>query len=321
MDTNAHTVAEKATNDHADLHDVSMFVRVIDAGSFTAAARLLGVPKSSASRRVRQLEDALGVQLVQRSTRHLRLTDAGREYYERVSSALAGVQEAQSAVADLHDRPRGTVRLVAPSEWSGWILAPIVAMFLERYPDIRIDLSLTDRQVDLLREGFDLGLVAGPLPDSSLVTRTIRVIESGLFASQAYLARHGTPETVADLAHHACIVRRPGPTNRLSITSPRGVETVVVTGPVATDDRGFMYEAVRAGIGIGVLPHQGCATHLGLVPVLPDCRLPGFTIHLVHPASRHVPRRVVLFRDFLFEHLDPEGHGMCARAAGRDHTS
>lgn len=314
MAGDGHTVVRNATKARADLNDISVFVRVIEAGSFTAAARQLGVPKSSASRRVRQLEDVLGVQLLQRSTRHLGLTTAGRAYYERVSSALAGMQEAHAAVAELHDRPRGTVRLVAPSEWSGWILAPIIAGFLENYPEIGIDLSLTDRQIDLLREGFDLGLVAGPLPDSSLVTRTIPAIECGLFASRSYLQRHGTPATVADLAQHAFVVQRPGPTARLSITGPGGVETIVVTGRVSTDDRVFMHEAVRAGIGIGALPRKGCATHMELVPVLPDHRLPGFTIHLIHPASRHVPQRVALFRDYLFEHLNPDGHGLCARA-------
>jgi DNA-binding transcriptional LysR family regulator len=321
MATAGNTVAQIATNGRTDLNDISVFVRVIESGSFTAAARQLGVPKSSASRRVRQLEDTLGVQLLQRSTRHLRLTDAGREYYERVSSALAGVDEAHAAVAELQDRPRGTVRLVAPSEWSAWILAPIIAAFIELHPEIRVDLSLTDRQLDLLREGFDLGLVAGPLPDSSLIMRTIPAITCGLFASRGYLERYGTPDSVAELAQHAFVIRRPGPTNRLSLTGPRGVETVVVTGRVSTDDRGFMHEAVRAGLGIGVLPRKGCATQMELESVLPDYALPGFAIHLVHPASRHVPQRVALFRDFLFEHLNPAGSGMCGRAATMAHPT
>lgn len=317
MSVTRHTVAGSATLSQADLNDVSVFVRVIESGSFTAAARQLGVPKSSTSRRVRQLEDTLGVQLLQRSTRHLRLTDAGREYFERVSSALAGLHEAQAAVADLQDHPRGTVRLVAPSEWSGWILAPIVAAFLEQYPEIRVDLSLTDRYVDLLREGFDLGLVVGPLPDSSLITRTIPALESALFASRGYLERHGTPSTVAELTDHAFVVPRPGPTTRLSLVGPDGPRTIVVTGRVSTDDRVFMHEAVRAGLGIGALPRKGCTSDLELVRVLPEHHLPGFTLHLVHPASRHVPQRVALFRDFLFEHLNPEGHGMCGEAQRR----
>ena len=232
-----------------------------------------------------------------------------------MSSALAGVHEAQAAVTEMQDHPRGVVRLAAPSDWSGWILAPIVAMFVERYPEIRIDLSLTDRHIDLVRDGFDSALTAGPLADSALIVRTIETIESGLFASQSYLDRRGTPATVDELRGHAFVLRRPGPTNRLQVTSAGGTETVVVSGAVATDDRGFVYEAVRAGLGIGVLPRQGCATHLGLVPVLPDHRLPGFTTHVVYPASRHIPQRVALFRDFLLEQLDTRGDGACGQAA------
>ena len=304
----------------ADLNAVSVFVTVIEAGSFTAAARQLGLPKSSVSRRVRQLEDELGVQLVHRTTRQLRLTDAGREYFERVSSALAGVDEAQAAVTEMQDHPRGVVRLAAPSDWSGWILAPLVAMFVERYPDIRIDLSLTDRHVDLVRDGFDLALTAGPLADSTLIVRTIETIESGLFASRAYLDRHGTPATVDELRSHLFVLRRPGPTNRLQVTGADGTETVVVSGLVSTDDRGFVYEAVRSGLGIGALPRKGCATHLGLIPVLPEHRLPGFTTHLVYPSSRHVPQRVALFRDFLIEQLDTRGDGACGMAARAERT-
>jgi len=221
-------------------------------------------------------------------------------------------------VAELQDRPRGTVRLVAPSEWSGWILAPIIAAFIDLHPEIRIDLSLTDRQIDLLREGFDLGLVTGHLPDSSLVMRTIPAIECGLFASRTYVERRGTPRDIADLAGHDFVLRRPGPTNRLSLHGAAGVETIVVGGRVSTDDRGFMHEAVRAGLGIGVLPRKGCVTHIQLEPILPEYALPGFAIHLVHPASRHVPQRVALFRDFLFEQLNPAGHGLCAEAAAKE---
>lgn len=297
-----------------DLNSVSVFVSVVEAGSFTAAARALALPKSSISRRVSHLENELGVQLLQRTTRQLRLTDAGREYFERVSSALAGVQEARVAIADLQDRPKGVVRLAASTEWSGWILAPIVALFIDRYPEIRVDLSITDRTVDLVRDGFDLALSSGPLADSSLLVRTIESLESGLFASPDYLAKHGTPTTVADLASHAFVLRRPGPTNRLQLFGP-GTETVVVSGPVTTDDRSFGFEAVRSGLGIGVLPRKGCAGHTGLTHVLPEYRLAGISTHIIYPSARHVPQRVVLFRDFLAEHLNSEGEGLCGLAA------
>jgi DNA-binding transcriptional LysR family regulator len=294
---------------------VSAFVSVVEAGSFTAAARALALPKSSISRRVSHLEDALGVRLLQRTTRQLRLTDAGREYFERVSSALAGVQEAHAAIADLQDRPKGIVRLAASTEWGGWLLAPIVSMFIEQYPEIRVDLSITDRTVDLVKDGFDLALSSGPLADSSLLVRTIESLESGLFAAPAYLEKHGTPASVADLTSHAFILRRPGPTNRLQLFGAK-TETVVVTGPVTTDDRSFGFEAVRAGLGIGVLPIRGCAG-TGLMHLLPSYRLGGISTHIVYPASRHIPQRVVLFREFLAAHLDSHGEGMCGKAAGR----
>lgn len=299
---------------NTDFNAVSVFVSVVEAGSFTAAARLLALPKSSVSRRVKHLEDHLGVQLLQRTTRQLRLTDAGREYFERVSSALAGVEEAQAAISDLQDQPKGVVRLAASTEWGGWILAPIVALFIDRYPEIRVDLSITDRMVDLVKDGFDLALSSGPLADSSLLVRTIESLESGLFAAPAYLAKHGTPRTVAELASHAFVLRRPGPSNRLQLFGAR-TETVVVTGPVTTDDRSFGFEAVRAGLAIGVLPTKGCAGHSGLTHLLPEYRLAGVSTQIVYPASRHVPQRVVLFRDFLVEHLDSRGEGLCGTAA------
>jgi len=303
-----------ATIGHTDFNAVSVFVSVVEAGSFTAAARSLALPKSSVSRRVKHLEDHLGVQLLQRTTRQLRLTDAGREYFERVSSALAGVHEAQNAIADLQDRPKGVVRLAASTEFGGWILAPIVALFIERFPEIRVDLSITDRRVDLVKDGFDLALSSGPLADSSLLVRTIESLESGLFAAPAYLAKHGTPGSVADLASHAFVLRRPGPNNRLQLFGAR-TETVIVTGPVTTDDRSFGFEAVRAGLAIGVLPIRGCAGHTGLTHLLPEYRLAGVSTQIVYPAARHVPQRVVLFRDFLVEHLDSQGKGLCGTAA------
>jgi DNA-binding transcriptional LysR family regulator len=285
----------------ADLNTIAVFVRVVESGGFTAGAKALGIPKSSASRRVKQLEDDLGVRLLQRTTRRLSLTDAGRDYFERVASALAGVQEAQAAVTEQQDVPKGVVRLAAPSDWASWLLAPVIASFVEAHPLIRIDLSLTNRQVDLVRDGFDLALTTGPLTDSSLIVRSFGTITCGLFASESYVARHGLPVTVDDLSAHAFIVVRPGPTDRLRLTGPEGATTVVVKGPVATDDRSFVYEAVRAGAGIGVLPVSGCVTHLRLIRLLPEYDLPGFTSHIVYPSSRHVPQRVALFRDALLE--------------------
>ena len=292
------------TTTHAvgtDLNTIAVFVQVVESGGFTAAALKLGIPKSSASRRVKQLEDDLGVRLLQRTTRKLRLTEAGREYFERVSSALAGVEEAHAAITDQQDAPKGVVRVAAPSDWAGWLLAPVIASFVDRFPQIRIDLSLTDRQVDLVRDGFDLALTTGPLADSSLIVRPIGTMSCGLFASDSYVARHGAPETLDELDAHSFIIPRPGPTARFDLVGPDGTVSVTVRGVVATDDRSFLYEAVRAGVGIGVLPIAGCVSHLKLQRVLPDYERPGFSSQMVFPSTRHLPQRVALFRDALLE--------------------
>ena len=290
-----------ATSSAPDFNTIAVFVKVVESGGFTAGAKALGIPKSSASRRVKQLEDDLGVRLLQRTTRRLSLTEAGREYFERVSNALAGMEEAHAAVSDQQDAPRGIVRVAAPSDWGSWLLAPVVAAFIERYPQIRIDLLLTDRQVDLVRDGFDVALTTGPLADSSLMVRPIGSMACGLFVSDVYVERHGRPQSIEDLHQHNFLVPRPGPTARLQLVGPGGPTSIVVRGSVSTDDRAFRYEAVRAGIGIGVLPVSGCVAHMRLQRVLPDYELPGFASQMIFPSTRHLPLRVGLFRDAILE--------------------
>jgi DNA-binding transcriptional LysR family regulator len=284
----------------SDLNHIAVFVQVVSAGSFSAGARALGIPKSSASRSVRHLEDALGVRLLERTTRRLRLTEAGREYYERVASALAGLNEARAAVMELQDTPKGTVRMAAPAAWGSWLLAPLVAEFVRRYPEIRIDLTLTDGEVDLVRDGFDLALRAGHLEDSSLIVRTVGSVDLGLFASTAYLERRGVPERLADLAQHDVITfRGDGHHDRLRLQGPEGIESIALRGRVETDAFSFVFESVRLGIGIGLLPLGGCVTHMRLERVLPDHLVPGCPCSIVYPSSRHLPQRVRLLRDAL----------------------
>jgi molybdate transport repressor ModE-like protein len=285
-----------------DLNRVAIFAQVASAGSFSAGARALGIPKSSASRAVKQLEDALGVRLLERTTRRLRLTEAGREYYERVAVALSGLDEAQAAVMDLQDTPKGTVRIAAPAAWGSWLLAPLVAHVLQTYPEIHIDLSLTDGDVDLVRDGFDLALRMGRLEDSSLIVRTVGSIDRALFASAAYLERRGTPHQLADLARHDIVVfRGDGHGDRLRLQGPDGIESVAVRGRVETDAQSFVFESVRLGLGIGLLPLGMCVEHMKLVRVLPEFLEPGYTCSIVYPSSRHLPQRVRLLRDALIE--------------------
>jgi DNA-binding transcriptional LysR family regulator len=141
-----------------DLNRVRFFVRVAEAGSFTGAARLSGLPTSSVSRAVAALERELAVRLIQRTTRRLQLTEAGRVYYESVSRALSGMDEAAAAVSELQDAPRGRVRITAPADLGHWLLAPSLVRFATKYPDVQLEVSLTQRIVDLVHEGFDLAL-------------------------------------------------------------------------------------------------------------------------------------------------------------------
>ena len=290
-----------------DLNRVAVFVKVVETASFTAAANALGMPKSSVSRSVSNLEDDLGVRLLQRTTRTLSLTDAGRAYFARARESLSGLDDATTAVKDMGKEPRGVVRVTAPVDMGVAVLGEIVSRFVLRYPHIRVDLSLTARRVDLVEEGFDLALRAGKLEDSSLIARPITFGTSGLFASPAYLKRRGRPKRVEDLASHDCILfrARDGKLTWRLTSAASGDEDVDVTGPVTVDDFSFVQIVVTAGVGIGVVPTLFCvgAVERGeLVRVLPEHEQRGIgRLHLVSPSTRYEPARVTLFRDFVLD--------------------
>ncbi len=295
-----------------DLNRAAIFVRVVDDGGFSAAARTLHLPKSSVSRAVASLEEELGVRLLQRSTRKILLTESGRTFYEGASRGVAGIEEAAAAVADLHGALRGPIRITAPVDAGVWLLAPVVARFVELHPTVHVDLVLTSRLVDLIAEGFDFALRAGALRDSSLVARKLVKLESWLFATPEYLARAGTPTRVSDLRGHACVLFRPVRGRATwTLTGPHGEESVEVTGPVGADDFSFVQQIVLQGTGIGLLPaflgSSGTSTG-ALVHVLPSYKLSGDGIfHLVYPSARHLPQRAVVLRDFLLAELGEAG--------------
>jgi DNA-binding transcriptional LysR family regulator len=309
-----------------DLNRVSAFVRVVHDGSFTAAAKALGLPKSSVSRSVAQLEQDLGIRLLHRTTRQLHLTDAGAAYYERVSRALGDIGEATAAASDTQSELSGVVRVTAPVDLGVWALAPIVARFIRKHPKIRVEISLTGRVVDLVGEGFDLAVRAGPLRDSSLIARRVGDLQSVAYASPKYLQRRGEPNDLADLASHDCVLFRSNSGKarwELARTDDGTLENVEVTGPVASDDLSFVRKAVLAGCGIGVLPTFLCGrAELDgkLVRVLRHWVLRGAVLHIAYPSTRFVPQRVILLREYLLRELGKidkrcEGHRRKAAAA------
>ncbi|GLW89762.1 LysR family transcriptional regulator [Actinokineospora globicatena] len=279
-----------------ELGDVAVFVRVVEAGSFSAAARALWMPKSSVSRRVARLENRLGVRLLHRTTRSLALTDAGRAYHARVSVALAELDSAAGAAADSREAPRGVVRLAARPDVGVEVLPELVAAFLTRYPEVRVEVELSV-SADLVEGGFDLALRAGPGGRGSTRLQDTRF---RLYASPVYLARKGIPQRPTDLADHSCL--RFGDADQWLLHGPRGEVPVPVTGPLAADDLSFVRRAAVAGVGIALLPDPAVAPSVraGLLTlVLPDHHAEGQPLHLVVPSDRHLPSRVAVLRDFL----------------------
>jgi len=296
-----------------DLNLVTAFVRVVEQQSFTSAAKALGLPKSSVSRRVTELEEELGVQLLHRTTRKLALTEAGRSYFEQAERALTELQAAAESATGMDTEARGIVRLTAPVDIGVMGLADLVSEFVREYPDIHVELSLSSKVVDLVAEGFDIAVRAGKTRDASLVARRLGNSALGLYASPEYLKLRGCPRTPADLADHDCVLFR-GKYGKASwrLDGPNGeVANVEVRGQISVDEMLFVRQVVGSGIGIGLLPTIVIATckRVGsLDPVeriLPEFSMGGAEVAVVTPSGPKRPRRVTLLRDFLVERLTP----------------
>lgn len=300
-----NTVASPTT---IDLNDVAVFVRVVDAGGFSRAAKDLGLTKSAVSRRVARLEDALGVRLLHRTTRRSSLTDAGRRFHQRATHAVAALAEAAGEVDDLAGEPRGTVRITAPPDLGSEHLAGPIVRFTRKYPGIQIELSFSARHVDIVGEGFDFALRGtGALRDSSLVARRIASTPLIVVASPRYLAKRGTPEVPEDLQSHDCILYGVEPDRtRWKLAGPRGERTVRVNGVVRSDDLAFMRALAVEGGGVALSPqahvHKALARG-ALRRILPEWRGSTGALWLVSPPSRNRPQAVELLSEYLVAEL------------------
>jgi DNA-binding transcriptional LysR family regulator len=282
-----------------DLNDVLTFTQVVRSGSFTAAARKLGIQKSGASRRVSALEESLGVRLLQRTTRALRLTDEGRVFYDHCLRALAELEDGKLALGGTTATPRGVLRVTAPLSFG--FLGPFVAEFLQRWPEVEVELVCTDRVVDLVEEGFDVAIRAGKLPDSSLIARRIGSLPRFLVASPSYLRRKRQPRLPADLASHECVSFGTRRSSWLLQSEGESIE-VPVSSRLLVNDFDLLRQAVIAGLGIGLLPEPDCALPLTegrLKRILPAWTGVETPIHAVYPSSRHLSSKVKAFVDHL----------------------
>lgn len=286
------------------LIELETFIRVAETGSLTAAARLLGVPTSTVSRRVARLEEDLGQQLVLRTARSLRLTDAGVAVHERCAQPLRDIEEVERAVRDHDAEPHGDLRVTAPADLgSTEPFVRVITEFRAAWPHVRVLVDLTDRVVDLVAERVDVAVRAHvtPLADrSSLMTRRVGSLVSGLFASRAYLDARGLPATPAALRDHACVATNRGRASRTWSLLPRGGGPgvdVAIDPVILVNDMNFVRHAVEGGAGIGMLPDLYAGSTL--VRVLPDWVFPAGHLSLVWPAGRALSPRVRKFIDFM----------------------
>ncbi|TPO08220.1 LysR family transcriptional regulator [Mesorhizobium sp. B1-1-5] len=277
--------------------EISVFVQVLEAGSFAAAARRLRMPASTVSAKVAALEQRLGTGLIQRTTRKLRVTPAGQAYFERCRAGLREIEAAEAAIMSGARSLNGLLRLTAAVDIAQSLLPPIIGAFRETFPMVKIELIVTDRIVDMIAEGVDLAIRVGPLRDSSLVTRSFVTGPSGLFASQHYLDRRGVPVHVDDLKHHDLIGFGKPWAHPLPLLMGSRKIGVDLSGELTCDDLLTVRTFVAMGLGIGFLP-AFFADQQRLVRVLPALHSPLTGLYFAYPAQKFVAARVKKFITF-----------------------
>jgi DNA-binding transcriptional LysR family regulator len=285
-----------------DLNDVRMFVQVVRARSFAEAARRLGVPPNTLSRRIRELESGLDTRLMQRSTRKLTLTAAGQAFFDRCSAAVDGVLEAGKDLVAGSDTPSGSVRIAAPVDFLDFFNIAWVAEFLGKHPRVRLDFVLNDARADLFDEDIDVAFRGGRLRDMRSVFRQITSQHFNLVASPDYLAVRGHPKTLQELAHHDCLIVS---TRQNSVTwtmeGPGGEEDVEVSGRFSASSARVLMKACLSGLGVALLPAMMIATDVRagrLVHVLQAYRRDGADLNIVLPSRQHIPSAVSAFVEF-----------------------
>lgn len=289
------------------LTGMEAFVRVVNAGSFTGAAKQWGRSKGAVSKYVAELEDHLGVQLLQRTTRAMHLTDTGRSYYARCVDLLGELAAAEASVRDAHVSPRGWLRVTAPPGFAERFDDVLTHAFVNKHPGVRVELELTHRMVDLVEEGFDVAIRVTAPRDSSLIARRLAPAPLVAVASPAYLAARGTPESPSDLAQHDCLVD----TNfrereRWHFRAAGRAVSVDVDGPFRINSPLAVRDLAARGYGVALVPRFLADTELesgALVEVLPGMPAFDWSIFAVYPRRRHLPARVRAFVDHLVETL------------------
>lgn len=291
-----------------DFDAIAVFVKVVQAGSLSGAARLLGMPKTTVSAKLAALEKRLGVTLIQRTTRKLHITDAGRDYFAHCAAAVHEIEQAEAALHSSQATPSGLLRITAPVDLCHSVLPPILSAYLARHPETAVELLVSNRVADLIGEGIDLAIRAGELQDSTLVARRFFDIRSGLWASPAYLQAHGRPRHPKDLARHR-VMALPG-LKTIELTNGRASERLSPRGRIAADDLETVKALVAQGEGIGWLPHFLVQPDVAggiLEPVLPQWRLAkARAFYFVYPGRKYASPKLTAFIDLALAMVAPK---------------
>lgn len=285
------------------ISDLDIFARVARTANMSAAGREMGLSPAVVSKRISLLEDRLGARLFQRTTRHLTLTETGEGYFKRVVDILSLIEEAEDFVSRRNTRPRGVLKVTAPTAFSRLHIAPHLPAFLSRYSDIEIEMHLTDNFVDIIRDGFDVAIRIGELRDSSLVARKLAADNRVLCAAPRYLAEAGRPKTLADLERHNCLLA--GAQDVWRLEGPDGQVQARVRGNIRSNSGEFVREALLSGLGIALRSTWDMAAELEsgqLEAILPQYRgSSSVGIFAVYPCREFMPNKVNVFIEFLNE--------------------
>jgi len=293
-----------------DLNDLYLFALVVNNGSFTAAGQAAGLTTSRISRRIADLEERLGVRLLHRTTRKLALTAIGELFYQHCQAMVSEAEAAAEVVEQIQASPRGRVRVTCPVLTAQSVLGPIIIDFMQRYPEVRVSLTATDRLVDLIDEGFDAAIRfrALPLEDSSLVARSLGESRTYLVASPAFLDKHGRPAQPADLSRLATLGKsRHDGVYTWHLTNAQGRTNVIPYQPLLdSDDWRVIKHAALAGLGVASIPDESCQHDVAagrLEIVLPEWRLPSANLHIIYASRRGLVPAVRAFIDYAAERL------------------
>ena len=281
------------------------FVRVVEAGSLSAAAEQLGIAKSAVSRRLKELESRLGVQLMTRTTRQITLTESGRALYARALNLLADWQETESDISAATSELSGLIKIAAPVSFGISHLGPAILDFAQMYPDVEFDVDFNDRKVDLIAEGRDLAIRIGSLEDSGLIARKLAPVKTVVCASPKFLAKHGRPSIPEDLEAFAELRYTNRSTETWSYTGPAGERGKIrMSAHIAASNGEFLRDAALRHMGILFEPcfiiHKELENG-SLVELLPEYEWGSMALHAIYPPTRHLSKRVRTFVDFLVE--------------------